>query len=80
MTSSIIILSTLVQFSDKTGWSHYGLCVTHNLFAVFVKGGFNKQCTQSKTQSIVCVPDAGLPARSTRLCTHRRQRDKNIQV
>lgn len=31
-----------VQFSDKTDWRHYGLCETHNLFAVFVKGGFNK--------------------------------------
>lgn len=66
--SLMIILSTF--------WCHYGFCETHNLFAVFVKGGFNKQCAQSKTQSVICVSNAGLPARSARLYIHRRERHK----
>lgn len=35
---------------------------THNLFAVFVKGRFDEEGTQSKAQSVVSVSNTSLPA------------------
>lgn len=40
---------------------------THNLFAVFIECCLNKECSQSKAQSIVSVPNTGLPTWGTGL-------------
>lgn len=41
--------------------------VTHNVFAVFVERCLHKESSQSEAQSVVSVPDAGLPARGAGL-------------
>lgn len=35
----------------------------HNGFAVPVEGGFDKEGAQGEAQRVICVGDAGLPAR-----------------
>lgn len=35
----------------------------HNSFAVLVEGSFDKERAQGKAQRVICVGDAGLPAR-----------------
>lgn len=41
--------------------------VTYNLFAVFIEGRLNKECSQSEAQSVVSVPNTGLPTWGTGL-------------
>ena len=44
-----------------------GAMNTYNLFAVPVKGGFDKQGPKGKAQRVIRVGDAGLPARGAGL-------------